>query len=216
MDERKKKISIEGVKKRFQSHDGKEVIALNGVNLSIYENEFVCVVGPSGCGKTTLLNIIAGLEHASEGKVLINGNPIVGPGNDRGVVFQQYALFPWLTVKKNVEFGLAYKYIKEADPSTGEARYRKLTKEEKAEKAEKAEGAKEDAASEDEDLPAEKAEKTPKKSPKTPKKDDKDNKDEKAKKGRKGRKENKNVGGGGLMDLGPVKKHTKKKAPAKK
>ena len=137
MDERKKKISIEGVKKRFQSHDGKEVIALNGVNLSIYENEFVCVVGPSGCGKTTLLNIIAGLEHASEGKVLINGNPIVGPGNDRGVVFQQYALFPWLTVKKNVEFGLAYKYIKEADPSTGEARYRKLTKEERAEISEK-------------------------------------------------------------------------------
>src|SRR5690606_21266014 len=72
------------------------------------------IVGPSGCGKTTLLNILAGLETFDSGTVTINNEPIIGPGIDRGVIFQQYALFPWLTVRKNMEFGLKYRrYSKE-------------------------------------------------------------------------------------------------------
>ncbi len=107
------KIKIEGVKKIYKGQSGKETVALNGVDLDIKNNEFVCVVGPSGCGKTTLLNIIAGLEHSDEGKVYLDGEEVLGPGNDRGVIFQQYALFPWLTVRKNIEFGLSYVRIKD-------------------------------------------------------------------------------------------------------
>ncbi len=99
------KVEIQHVVKKFNGRRG-EVVALNGVDLSIAENEFVCVVGPSGCGKSTLLNIIGGLEKATEGRVLVDGKEVTGPGPDRGVVFQQYALFPWLTVEKNVQFGL--------------------------------------------------------------------------------------------------------------
>lgn len=83
----KPKISINHVEKIYQGRD-KKTVALNGVDLEIFENEFVCVVGPSGCGKTTLLNIIAGLETPTSGEVTMNGTPIIGPGNDRGVIFQ--------------------------------------------------------------------------------------------------------------------------------
>ena len=99
------KVQIKAVEKIYEGRNGKTV-ALNGVNLDIYNNEFICVVGPSGCGKSTLLNIIAGLHEATSGEVLVDGVKVEGTGVDRGVVFQQYALFPWLTVKKNVEFGL--------------------------------------------------------------------------------------------------------------
>lgn len=99
------KVKIDNVVKSFLTRNG-EVVALNGVNLDIYENEFITVVGPSGCGKSTLLNIIAGLSSPTKGKVYCDGKEVVGTGVDRGVVFQQYALFPWLTVKKNVMFGL--------------------------------------------------------------------------------------------------------------
>ena len=88
------------------------MVALNGVSLDIMENEFICVVGPSGCGKSTLLNIIAGLLEPTSGKVYCDGKEVVGTGTERGVVFQQYALFPWMTVKKNVMFGLNLKGIK--------------------------------------------------------------------------------------------------------
>ena len=101
-------MQIRGVEKIYEGRNGKTV-ALNGVDLDICENEFICVVGPSGCGKSTLLNIIAGLLEPSSGKVLVDGVEVKGTGVDRGVVFQQYALFPWLTVKKNVEFGLKLK-----------------------------------------------------------------------------------------------------------
>lgn len=103
--ERSVKVKIDNVKKIFDSRNG-EVVALNGVNLDIMENEFVTVVGPSGCGKSTLLNIIAGLSDATTGNVYCDGEVVTGTGTERGVVFQQYALFPWLTVKGNVEFGL--------------------------------------------------------------------------------------------------------------
>ena len=104
------KVKIENVVKKYNTRKG-EMIALNGVNLDIRENEFICVVGPSGCGKSTLLNIIAGLHEPTSGRVLVDGKPVEGPGPERGVVFQQYALFPWLTVLKNVEFGLKLKGI---------------------------------------------------------------------------------------------------------
>ena len=99
------KVQIKAVEKVYEGRNG-QTIALNGANLDIYDNEFICVVGPSGCGKSTLLNIIAGLHEATSGEVLVDGVKVEGTGVDRGVVFQQYALFPWLTVKKNVEFGL--------------------------------------------------------------------------------------------------------------
>ncbi len=101
-------IRIDNVNKTYQSGIG-DVVALQNVTLNIAENEFVAIVGPSGCGKTTLLNILAGLETFDSGIVSFNGEPIVGPGIDRGVIFQQYALFPWLTVRKNMEFGLKYR-----------------------------------------------------------------------------------------------------------
>ena len=110
------KVQIKNVRMVFDTRNG-EMVALNGVDLDIYENEFICVVGPSGCGKSTLLNIIAGLTQPTSGTVLCNGKEVTGTGTDRGVVFQQYALFPWLTVKKNVKFALEMRGIKgkEAD-----------------------------------------------------------------------------------------------------
>ena len=80
--------------------------ALNDINFRTHRREFLCVVGPSGCGKSTLVRIIAGLEDYTSGEVLLQGNSVLEPGSDRGMVFQGYTLFPWLTVKKNVMFGL--------------------------------------------------------------------------------------------------------------
>lgn len=110
------KLKIDNVKKTFDSRNGL-VTALSEVNMDIMENEFITVVGPSGCGKSTLLNIIAGLTEPTSGSVYCDGHLVTGTGTERGVVFQQYALFPWLTVKGNVKFGLEMKGIKgkEAD-----------------------------------------------------------------------------------------------------
>lgn len=107
-------IKIDHINKIYPVENGNDVIALNDVNLEIKKNEFICVVGPSGCGKTTLLNIIAGLEQPTSGEATIHGRKILGPGPDRGVIFQQYALFPWLTVKKNIMYGT--KFIKHEVP----------------------------------------------------------------------------------------------------
>ena len=110
-EERSVKVKIDNVRRVFNTRNG-EMIELNGVSLDIMENEFICVVGPSGCGKSTLLNIIAGLLEPTSGKVYCDGKEVTGTGTERGVVFQQYALFPWMTVKKNVMFGLNLKGIK--------------------------------------------------------------------------------------------------------
>lgn len=101
----KPKIEISNLSKVYNGRNG-DVVALQNTDLTIQDEQFVCVVGPSGCGKTTLLNIIAGLEDATSGSVKVDGKEVHGPGKERGVVFQQYALFPWKTVLKNVEFGL--------------------------------------------------------------------------------------------------------------
>ncbi|TDE41602.1 ABC transporter ATP-binding protein [Nonomuraea mesophila] len=112
------KISFTDVIKTYPVKDG-TFTALDRVSLDIADREFVTVVGPSGCGKSTLMSMAAGLVEPTSGEVLVDGVPVAGPGPDRGVIFQQYALFPWLTVRKNVEFGL-----KLTDLPAGERRRR--------------------------------------------------------------------------------------------
>jgi NitT/TauT family transport system ATP-binding protein len=98
-------LEVDGLGKIFDSPQG-PVTALKNINFKTHRREFVCVIGPSGCGKSTLIRILAGLEEQSSGEVLLDGKSVRGPGPDRGMVFQGYTLFPWLTVKKNVMFGL--------------------------------------------------------------------------------------------------------------
>ncbi|MBQ4075571.1 MAG: ABC transporter ATP-binding protein [Clostridia bacterium] len=122
LNEKNVRVKIDNVRKVFNGRNG-EMVALNGVSLDIMDNEFICVVGPSGCGKSTLLNIIAGLTEPTSGKVYCNGKEVTGTGTDRGVVFQQYALFPWLTVKKNVMFALEMRGIKGKDAEAEAMKY---------------------------------------------------------------------------------------------
>ena len=111
------KLQVSNLQKIFPAanKNGKELTALKDINLEVKESEFVVMVWPSGCGKSTLINIIGGLEEATEGEVLIEGKPVTAPGADRGMVFQGYSLFPWLTVQKNVEFGLKMKKVAKAE-----------------------------------------------------------------------------------------------------
>lgn len=105
MKQRPVTLQVKGLNKVFDSPQGK-VTALKDINFETYKREFVCVIGPSGCGKSTLIRILAGLETPTSGEVLLDGKAVSEPGPDRGMVFQGYTLFPWLTVKKNVMFGL--------------------------------------------------------------------------------------------------------------
>jgi NitT/TauT family transport system ATP-binding protein len=102
------KISVRGLCKTF-STAGKQIVALDNVDLDVQENTFVTLVGASGCGKSTLLRIIGGLEHRNSGNVTANGHVVNGPGADRAMVFQQYSLFPWLSVRENVRFSRSFK-----------------------------------------------------------------------------------------------------------
>jgi NitT/TauT family transport system ATP-binding protein len=101
----KTKIRVEGISKQFDQA-GSPVQALSNVDLTIGEGEFVSIAGPSGCGKSTLLYMLGGFLEPSSGRMLVDGKPVAGPGIDRGVVFQEYALFPWLTVFDNIAYGL--------------------------------------------------------------------------------------------------------------
>jgi NitT/TauT family transport system ATP-binding protein len=103
--ERPPKLALRALTKRFPSRDG-DTLALDGVDLEVPAGGFVSLVGVSGCGKSTLLAIVAGLESPTSGMVTVDGDLVVGPGPDRGVVFQAYSLFPWRTVAENVAFGL--------------------------------------------------------------------------------------------------------------
>jgi NitT/TauT family transport system ATP-binding protein len=98
-------LETDHLRKTFASPQG-EITALEDVNFTVHRREFLCVIGPSGCGKSTLIRILAGLETPTEGEVLLDRKRVTGPGPDRGMVFQGYTLFPWLTVKGNVMFGL--------------------------------------------------------------------------------------------------------------
>ena len=113
------KLVIEGVGRTFPGvHGGAPTVALTPVSLSVADNDFITILGPSGCGKSTLLRIVAGLDRPSEGRVLLDGAEVRGPGADRGMVFQSYTLFPWLTVEENVRFGLREKGLAAAEQAS--------------------------------------------------------------------------------------------------
>jgi ABC-type nitrate/sulfonate/bicarbonate transport system ATPase subunit len=100
-------LTVRGVSRSFPSqHGGAPTVALQATDLTVAENDFITILGPSGCGKSTLLRIVAGLDHPTAGEVLLDGRRITGPGAERGMVFQSYTLFPWLSVLDNVCFGL--------------------------------------------------------------------------------------------------------------
>ena len=118
-------IELQQVSKSFQ-HNGSSVEALHDINLTVAEGEFVCLLGPSGCGKSTIIHLIAGLERTTAGEVLVSGRPVQGPDASRTVVFQDAALFPWLTVQGNVEFGLRMAGIPKAARRARAMEYIKL------------------------------------------------------------------------------------------
>ena len=99
-------IEVKNINKTFKSKKTDQLSVLENINLTINDGELICLLGPSGCGKTTLLRLIAGLEQPSSGEIVANGEVVKKPSGDRAVIFQQYSLFPWLTVLQNVTFGL--------------------------------------------------------------------------------------------------------------
>jgi len=107
-------LSIQGVSRTFVSPKGQTTQALLPVDFDVAENDFVTILGPSGCGKSTMLRIVAGLDHPTSGRVLLGGRPVEGPGADRGMVFQSYTLFPWLSIEQNIRFGLRERGMPEA------------------------------------------------------------------------------------------------------
>lgn len=108
------KLVVQSLNKIFINSSGQEIRALQDISFSMKEKEFSVVVGPSGCGKSTLLNIIGGLETATSGRITVDGREVSGPGADRGMVFQGYSLFPWLSVRENIQFGLRVKKMPKA------------------------------------------------------------------------------------------------------
>ena len=119
------KLEVKDLTTIYHSQNG-DVTAIDHVNLQVEESEFVMIVGPSGCGKTTLINMIGGLDEATSGQVILDGKEIEGPGPDRGMVFQGYSLFPWLTVLKNVEFGMKMRKVPAEERTRKAMEYIKL------------------------------------------------------------------------------------------
>ena len=118
------RLSIQGVGRTFPGvNGGSPTLALQPTSLEVADNDFITILGPSGCGKSTLLRIVAGLDTPTVGQVLLDGQPVVGPGADRGMVFQSYTLFPWLTVRENICFGLREKGMPLAEQQETAARF---------------------------------------------------------------------------------------------
>ena len=118
------RLSIDGVARTFPGvRGGPPTEALQPTTLAVGDNDFITILGPSGCGKSTLLRIVAGLDSPTAGRVLLDGAPVSGPGADRGMVFQSYTLFPWLTVRQNICFGLREKWMPVAQQSEIAAHY---------------------------------------------------------------------------------------------
>jgi NitT/TauT family transport system ATP-binding protein len=109
------KVSLNRICLSYRTQKGERLLALDCINLDVKTGEFLCIVGPSGCGKSTLLHLIAGLHQPTSGQVLVDGNPIQGPGTGRILIFQELGLFPWLTVGDNVEFGMKIKGLRKAE-----------------------------------------------------------------------------------------------------
>jgi len=109
------KVSLDGISLSYKTTNGKRLLALDNIDLSVRAGEFLCIVGPSGCGKSTLLHLIAGLHRQTSGRVLIDNKAVDGPGTDRILIFQELGLFPWLTVGQNVEFGMKMKGMSKAE-----------------------------------------------------------------------------------------------------
>ncbi|MGP1397661.1 MAG: ABC transporter ATP-binding protein [Inquilinaceae bacterium] len=120
-------IRFEGVTKVF-NRGGVPFTAIGGIDFHVQDKEFISVVGPSGCGKTTLMRMVAGLDQPTDGQVTVAGKAVKGPGPERAVVFQQFALFPWKTVRENIVFGMRSKGASRADRDAATARYLKLMK----------------------------------------------------------------------------------------
>ncbi|HET7872994.1 MAG TPA: ABC transporter ATP-binding protein [Terriglobales bacterium] len=123
METKKAKIAMRNVSRTFYSPKGEKIEAIKDINLEVEDafssagrdiGEFRVLLGPSGCGKSTLLRMIAGLDKPTSGEILVNGAPVTGPGKDRGMVFQKYTSFPWLSVRENVEYGMKINHVPEA------------------------------------------------------------------------------------------------------
>ncbi|MDR0901838.1 MAG: ABC transporter ATP-binding protein [Opitutaceae bacterium] len=114
ISERPVVLSVRGMGREFPGENG-PVVALKDISFDVHRRELVCVIGPSGCGKSTLIRLVAGLDEATSGELLVDGKKVRGPGPDRGMVFQGYTLFPWLTVKQNVMFGLQMRGAQRAE-----------------------------------------------------------------------------------------------------
>jgi NitT/TauT family transport system ATP-binding protein len=120
------KVGLNDISLSYRAQSGERLLALDKINLQVKAGEFLCIVGPSGCGKSTLLHLIAGLHPQTSGQVLIDGRPVEGPGTDRIMIFQEHALFPWLTVGQNVEFGMKMKGVAKAERQERVRQYLRL------------------------------------------------------------------------------------------
>jgi ABC-type nitrate/sulfonate/bicarbonate transport system ATPase subunit len=118
------RLKVEGVSRTFPGvRKGPPTVALQPTDIEVADNDFITILGPSGCGKSTLLRIVAGLDDPSTGRVLLDGRQVTGPGPDRGMVFQSYTLFPWLTVAQNIAFGPRERGVPRAEQDALVARY---------------------------------------------------------------------------------------------
>ena len=120
------KLALEGICLNYSTTTGEPLVALDNIRLQVKPGEFLCIVGPSGCGKSTLLHLIAGLQPPTSGRVRVDGRPVQGPGTDRILIFQELGLFPWLTVKENVEFGMKMKGVAKSTRQEQVERYLRM------------------------------------------------------------------------------------------